>query len=131
MHAIGVMNKNINRILEKTMKKAEKRVSDEEVKYKDEQFQNQAEHVMCENGGRYFGQTSAFREQLIRQANILTEITGKKVDIPKTVHALEKRMLGLDKLFLKNGMKITIQKSDAGIKKKKSDSSYILIERIA
>ena len=130
MHAIGVTDKNINHILEKTMKKAEKRVSGKEVEYENNQFKSLANQIMRENGGRYFGQTSAFREQLIRHAKILTEITGKKVDIPKTILALEKRMRGLDETFLKNEIKVTIQKNDSGAKKKKSDSSYILLEHI-
>lgn len=130
MHAVGVTDKNINHILEKTMKKAEKRVSGKEVEYENNQFKSQVNNVMRENNGRYFGQISAFREQLLRQVDILTDITGKTVNIPKTIPALEKRMRELDEMFLKNDIKVTIQKNDSGATKKKSDSSYILIEHI-
>ena len=130
MHAVGVTDKKINYILEKTMKKAEKRVSYKEVEYENDQFTTQVDNIMRENNGRYFGLTSAFRDQLLRQIRFLMDITGKTVDIPKTIPALEKRMRELDEIFLKNNIKVTIQKSDSGATKKKSDSSYILIEHI-
>ena len=130
MHALGTSDDEINKLLGKTIEKAEKRITEKETMEKDKQLLRLTEHVLWETkGDEYFELTSTFHKRLSELTQIENDLTGRHDSIPKKITILKHQIDRLNDEFLGRGIVVTINKIHSNSTSTRQ-SDHIVIKRL-